>query len=161
MAGLVGRPRHIYDKFLFRVEFDGITYAGFQKVSEPKGQHALIEHWEGGSLISDKSPGRTTFPNITAERGTTDDLEIYDWWSSVGNAASGTRGKGLPTPQFKRTGDIIQYDRDESELQRWRFVNLFPVDYTPGDWDNTTDEKQITQVVFAYDYFFPVRRPVG
>lgn len=155
---IVGAPRSFYNKFKFRIEIDGVTYAGFQKCSELSVEAAKIEHFEGGSLIPDKSPGRLTFPDITLERGQTDDRELYNWFESVARAVAGFGGAGLIDPLYKRNLDIVQLDRDDSVLERWAITNAWPTKFSAGDWDNTSDDKQMVSVTLAYDYFEPTIR---
>lgn len=153
---VIGQPRSFFNKFKFLVEIDGITYAGFQKCSELSAELAKIEHWEGGSLIPNKSPGRLSFTDITLERGGTRDMELYRWFEETARASAGLGGTGLPDPFYKRTLDIVQLDRDDSVLQRWNVVNAFATKFVAGEWDNTTDEKVMTSVTLTYDYFEPV-----
>ncbi len=155
MPRIVGAPRSYYNKFKFLIEIDGITYAGFQKCSELSGELAGIEHWEGGSLIPDKSPGRLTFADITLERGGTKDLQLYTWFETTARASAGIGGAGLPDPLYKRNLDIVQLDRDDTVLQRWAVTNAWPSKFVAGDWDNTSDEKVMTSVTLKYDYFEP------
>jgi phage tail-like protein len=155
----LGSPRSFYNKFKFLVEIDGITYAGFSKCSELSVEAAKIEHHEGASLIPDKSPGRLTFADITLERGATDDLELYDWFEEVADASAGIGGAGRIEPLFKRTLDIVQLDRNDAVLQRWTLTNAWPTKFVAGEWDNGSDEKVITMVTLAYDFFKPqIRR---
>jgi len=156
--GVIGQPRAFFDKFKFLVEIDGVTYAGFQKCSELSVELAKVEHYEGGSLIPNKSPGRLTFADITLERGATSDLELYDWFEETARASAGIGGAGRIDPLYKRTLDVVQLDRDDSVLQRWNLVNAWPTKFVAGEWDNTADEKVITSVTLAYDYFEPTIR---
>lgn len=154
----LGAPRSFYNKFKFLVEIDGITYAGFASCSELSVEAAVIEHWEGGSLIPDKSPGRVSFEDITLERGATDDLELYSWFEEVARAAAGIGGTGLIDPLYKRTLDIVQLDRDDRVLQRWTVLNAWPRKFVAGAWDNASDEKVMTSVTLAHDGFTPTIR---
>ena len=82
---MAGKARRYYDKFRFRVEIDGATQAGFSKAGPLKGTVEEVEHYEGGSLLPDKSPGRGKFEDITLEYGATDNLELIDnaRWAGV------------------------------------------------------------------------------
>jgi phage tail-like protein len=155
---VIGKPRSFWNKFKFLIEIDRITYAGFQKCSELSAELAKIEHFEAGALIPNKSPGRLTFADITLERGATVDLELFEWFEETANAASGLGGAGLIDDAYKRTFDIVVLDRDDSEIQRWNVTNAWPTKFVAGSWDNTVDEKVMTQVVLAYDFFEPVNR---
>lgn len=151
----VGKPRAYYNKFLFRVEIDGVTYAGFAKCSELSKELAKIEHYEGGSMIPDKSPGRATVADITLERGASDDLELYSWFEETAKISAGVGGSGSADPAYKRNLDIVQLDRDGRVLQRWGIVGAWPTKFVAGEWDNSSDEKLITSVTLAIDDFEP------
>ena len=113
-----GITRDFYTKFTFTVEIAGVTWAGFQTCSEIRIQTAKIEHWEGGVLIPDKSPGRVTVPDVTLTRGATQDVDFYEWVGEVVEA-----GSVLTGAEFKRSVDIVQKDRRGVELRRWTLVN--------------------------------------
>ncbi|WP_428264542.1 phage tail protein, partial [Haliangium sp.] len=80
---VLGQPRSFYKKFKFVVEIDGFKSAGFHKCSELSVEIAKVEHREGGALIPQKSPGRLSFADITLERGATDDLDAFGWFTQV------------------------------------------------------------------------------
>lgn len=155
---VIGSPRSMFNKFKFLVEIDGITYAGFQKCSELSVELAKIEHYEGGSLIPDKTPGRMSFSDITLERGATNDLQMYEWLEETARAAAGIGGAGLRDSLYKRTLDIVQLDRDDTIMQRYNVVNAWCTKFVAGEWDNTSDEKVITSVTLTYDWFEPTIR---
>lgn len=155
---VIGSPRSFFNKFKFLIEIDSITYAGFSKCSELSAELAKIEHYEGGSLIPDKSPGRLTFADITLEQGATVDLQLYSWFEETARASAGLGGVGRIDPMYKRTLDVVQLDRDDSTLQRWNVFNAWPTKFVAGEWDNNTDEKVITSVTLAFDFFEPTIR---
>lgn len=157
---MAGEPRSFHDKFKFLVEIEGFVSAGFNKMSELSIEAAVIEYSEGGALIPNKTPGRLTFADITLERGATSDLDMYNWFQQVGNAgAMGSvvlgqqPGVGLPDPDYKRTLDIVQQDRDGATLRRWRVYGAWPNKLVSGEWDNDSDEKVIEMVTLSYDFY--------
>lgn len=155
MPGVIGQPRSYYDKFLFLVEFPGLRYAGFMKCSEISAELGIIKHREGGNLVADKSPGLVEVPEITLERGATDDLDTYNWFEEVARLAAGT---GQVDDLYKRTGELIQLNRDKTVRQRWRIVKAWPSKFVAGEWDNSAEEKVITSLTLAYDYPEPLIR---
>lgn len=148
----VGSPRSFYKKFKFVIEIDGFTYFGFQKCSELSAEVAVVEHREGGSLLPDKTPGLVTVPNITLERGATDDEEMFNWFKEVVDMAANL-GEGLPDPGYARDLDIVQQDRDGSELRRWPIKNAWPRKFVAGEWDNEADEVVITMLELVIERF--------
>lgn len=150
---IISEARAYHKKFLFQVEFEGLDSADFVNVTGLRAQTAVIEQWEGGRTTAHKSPGRTTFPNITMQRGRqSGKLSIYEWYRQVTNAAIG-RGVALPDPQFRRNGAIVQYDLDGSILSEWKLINAWPAEYMPGEWDATTDENLMEEVVLVIERF--------
>ena len=145
-----GNPRSFHKKFAFLAEFDDVGHAGFNKCSELSVEIAKVEYFEGGSLIPNKSPGRLTFPDITLERGATQDQDLFDWFSDVAITSSGL---GLTDPNYKRNGDIVQQDRDGTTLRRWSIAQAWPIKFVAGEWDNDADENVIESLTLAYDYF--------
>lgn len=156
--GIIGTPRSYFDKFKFRIEIDGVAYAGFSKCSELSVEVAKIEHWEGGSLIPDKSPGRATFADITLEQGATTDMDLYRWFEQVLDVSAGLGGRGVTGTLYKRNLEIILLDRADQIKQRWKVSQAWPTKFQAGEWDNNSDEKVITSVTLAYDKFVPTIR---
>lgn len=148
---IIGSPRNFHKKFKFVVEVDvGVSRSAFQKCSELSAEIAKIEYSEGGTLYPDKSPGRLSFSDITLERGASLDRDLYDWFIEVCDAAA---GGGVVEPGFKRNLDIVQLDRDGTELRRWRLTGAWPTKFVAGDWDNEADENVIESFTLTYDFF--------
>jgi phage tail-like protein len=147
---VIGTPRSFHDKFKFVVEIDGVAHGGFQKCSELSSELAKIEYSEGGSLIPNKSPGRVTISDVTLERGASQDRDLYDWYLQCVDASAGV---GLNDPSYKRNVDIVQQNRDGSELRRWRLFSAWPSKFVAGTWDNEADEKVIESVTLTLDFF--------
>lgn len=148
--GAIGNPKSFYKRFKFQVEIDGIGSAFFQRCSELAQEVAEVNYSEGGSLIPDKSPGRLTFPNLTLERGATDDLDLFNWMREVAIAAA---NQGLPDILYKRNGDIVQLNRDNTTRRRWSWFNGWPRRFVAGAWDNEVDENVIESVEVVIDFF--------
>ncbi len=150
MGNIIGKPRSFHKRFKFIIEVDSLKSAGFQKCSELSVEIANVQYYEGGSLIPNKSPGRLTFPDVTLERGATEDRDLYDWFSQVANLVTGL---GMNDFDYKRNFDIVQQDRDGSTLRRWSITNAWPIKFVAGEWDNESDENVIESVTLAFDYF--------
>ena len=76
-----------YENFNFRVKWDGQYVAGVSRVSPLVRVTEEVEHREGGSNTTIKSPGRTKFEPITLERGITTDPEFEKWANEVTTGA--------------------------------------------------------------------------
>lgn len=154
-----GSARTFHKKFKFVIEIDGVAYAGFQKCSELSAEIAVIEHHEGGTLVPDKSPGRVKVEDLTLERGATQDQDLWNWFKTVvdqtadAGGSTGAQGAGLIEPDFKRSLDIVQLDRDGEELRRWSLTDAWPSKFVAGAWDNEADENVIESVKLTFKTF--------
>ena len=147
---VVGKPRSYYKQFAFTIEIPGIQFTGFQKCGEIKGEVATIEQWEGGALAAEKSPGRYKAADVTLERGATKDKDLWKWWKQVSNIAA---NQGAVDDTYKRTLDVVQRDRDGTELCRWTLHDAWPNAFVAGQWDNTADANVMESVTLVYKYF--------
>jgi len=146
-----GTPRTYHKKFKFVVEVDGLGYAGFQDCSELAAELAVVEQWEGGGTrAAAKDAGRLTYPNITLTQGATQDLELWEWFRECADAVA---DGGIIEPYYKRTADIVQLDRDNSELMRWRLQEAWIRRFVAGQWDNTADENVMRSIEVVHSYF--------
>jgi phage tail-like protein len=147
-----GEARTIHQRFNYIVEIDGVTNAAFQDVSELSGEFSDTEYWAGGAVIPNKQPARLTFADITLQVGAaTGDGDLYEWWQET---ASAVTGGGTVSPFYKRNLDIVQLDKDRSELRRWTVYGAYIKKYSPfTGLDNTSDEVTLEAIVLRYDYF--------
>ncbi len=147
---ILGTPTSHHHKYRFVVEIDDFARAAFTKCSALEAEVAKVETWEGGSLTADKEPGRLTYSDVTLERGVTSDQDCYDWFKEVVEAF---RDAGRVTPEFMKNVDIVQMDRDGSELRRWTLEQAWPVKFVAGDWDNEADEATVEQLTLTFKLF--------
>lgn len=148
---VIGESRKIHSRFKYLIDCDGVASMGFQSCSALEAEVAKQEYYEGGSVIPDKQPTRVTVSDITLERGAASgDRDLYDWFSQVVDVAANS---GLSSPEFKRSFDIVQQDRNNTELRRWTVYGAWPSKFVAGEWDNTSDDATIEQVVLTVDYF--------
>lgn len=147
-------PRIFLDKFLFIVQIAGVRHSGYNKCSELKGEVAVIEYSEGGAMTPDKSPGRSTWPPVTLERGMSTDNDLLEWWEEIIDIASvgptGEPGRGAPDPSFRRDVDIISMSRTKNPIQAHRLFRAWPMSFVYGEWDADADEKTIIKIELAH-----------
>lgn len=78
-----------YKNFKFTVMWDGETVAGISRVSALNRTTEVVTHRDGGDPSSvNKSPGQTTYDEITLERGVTHDTAFVQWANKVWNWGS-------------------------------------------------------------------------
>lgn len=137
-------PRTPFLGFLFRIEIDGITSAAFRDCSEIGGEFGVIEHYEGGSRTPLLLPGKLKFKPLTLSRGATLDDELNAWFEQVHDVESGA---GVPDPEFRKNGDVVQLNEDGSVAVRWRFTGAWPSAYTAASGlDNNGEDVTIESV---------------
>ena len=149
---VVTRKRTILQKWKFHVNIDGINEepATFSKAGPLQAEAAVLEHHAGGAYIPYKAPGKGSFPNITLERGLTDNRDLYEWFEQVVDASANF---GLDAGLCKRNMTIVQEDRKGIAAVSFRIWQAFPVVFVAGDWDGSANEFSIESVELAYDYF--------
>jgi phage tail-like protein len=147
----LGTARTYHKKFKFLVEIDGFVRAAFNKCSELEAEVDEVLQREGGVLTAQKDPGLVNVSDITLERGATDDNDMYLWFSQVVDFSSDT---GEKDNDIKRTFDIVQQDRDGTELRRWTVEETWPKKPTFGSWDNDASENVIEKVVLSCRRFY-------
>lgn len=150
MPTKTGKTRSYHKKFKFIVEIDQFDSSQWQSCSELSAEIAKIEQWEGGTLTADTSPGRVTFSDATLNRGATSDEDCWNWFQEVADVASNS---GLVDDEYKRSGDVVQQDRDNKSLRRWRLTLAWPTKFVAGDWDNNADENVMESLTLTYKWF--------
>jgi phage tail-like protein len=141
--------------FRFHVEIDNFARFGFSKVSGLKTQTDVIEYREGGQNTTvQKSPGLTKFPNITLERGQVlsagaGDKDVLVWATQVFDVSSRIAGS---TKNFRRSIDVVQYDKEGTEVRRWKIIEAWVVTYTPfTDLDGSSSANSIEVMEIAHE----------
>lgn len=142
------RPAHL--RFKFTIEIDGFTHVGFQKMGELSQEVAEVAYYEGGSVTPLKLPGRVTVADVELSRGAGLDHDFYNWAKEVIDVVS---GGGLIGGDYKRQFDLVQRDRDGSEIHRWNCTGAWPKKFVAGEWDNDADEVVIQSLTLAIDAF--------
>ena len=88
------------DKFRFKVEFSslngqGLSRAGFTSCSLPSESNGEISYREGNYRDThEKSPGLTTYSDISLSRGVTLDQDLYIWAEAIKKHAPTVRPSG-------------------------------------------------------------------
>jgi phage tail-like protein len=151
---VVGFARTYDRKFSFQLQIAGFDHSGWMKASALEVEIAEIKHYEGGTLIPNKSPGRMEYKDLTLERGAVkNDYDCFNWFAGVG---SGVQNVGLSDQFIKRPAFLRQMDRAGIYTRVWALYGCWPKQFTAGEWDNTVDEQVIEKLVLAYDFFVPL-----
>src|SRR5579862_8356039 len=151
-----GISKNLDHQHLFVIEIDGFKSAAFSECSELSAEIGKVEHYEGGSVLPNKSPGLLKVADITLKRGVSSDSDFFLWFSSViamVAAGVGSSAIGLADGRYKRNFDIVQLDRDGTELKRWTNYGWWPIKGVFGKWDAKAEEVVIEELTLTGDYF--------
>lgn len=144
------KSRVYHKKFKFRLEWNGVTLGHFKTCSELSWEADNVEQREGGSATPNKSPGLINYTDVTLERGVADDDDLWVLAQKTHDAASGT---GEAEDDLKMSLDIVQLDRSDAEVRRWKLTGAWVKKFVAGEWDNDASENVMESVVLAYDSF--------
>lgn len=146
-----GAPSDYWLRTNYRVEIDGVVYAGFRDCSPIGGDREVAEHREGGSNYAFKKLATETYDDITLTAGLSDmNNELYEWWNS---GRPGGRDRALRRSDLLRTVHIIQMDEEGNDVYAWTLYNAQPKRYEVGGWDKGAAEVTIKTLILVYEYF--------
>lgn len=101
----------------FYVEIGGIAQAVFTEVTGLQMETEVMEYQEGGNNgFTHRLPGRTKVSNVTLKRGMATSNDFFKWYAQI---AQGQISRQNVT--------VVMYDVKGDELQRWSFINAYPV----------------------------------
>jgi phage tail-like protein len=128
----------------------GGSRTGFMECSGLESETEVAEYREGGDNATvKKSPGLTKFSDITLKRGQILDEgqnDLYAWYQQVFNLT--TAGGG--DKEIRRDIDIVQYERGDEAVRRWRVYNCFPNKYKAmGDLNATSNDNSIEELTLV------------
>jgi len=149
----MGSYRKLYPRFKFLVHVNGIPSAAFQKCTGLKVTFGEMKYFEGGAAVPYKEPGLMEFEDCTLERGVSQDQGFYNWVLDVVDVMKKLPGgTGKVSPDFFRDAVVEQLDRDDKPAIHWQLFWSFPKEWTPGEWDNTSNDPTIETLVIAYHH---------
>jgi phage tail-like protein len=125
--------------YRYLIEFDGVQWGGFSRVKGIGAETRVESYHEGGlNEYEHKLATMTAYGNLVLERGAAD-TKLWDWHSDV--------VEGRIT---RRTVSIILKDETGAESRRWHADAAYPVKWSAGDLDATSNQVLIESVEFAH-----------
>lgn len=148
--------------FAYAIEIENFVRAGFSECSGLTPTTDIIEYREGnGPTTPLKSPGLTKFADLTLKRGRilaagAGDEDFMLWYSQVYDAAARVpKSSGT----FRRTIDILVFDKEGKVALRYRVRNAWPSSWTPiGDGLNATNSANMIESLTIAHEGFIIRR---
>ena len=137
----------LFGAYNFLLEISGITgdsktiVGGFKGLSGMDSETEVIEFKQGNDSVVRKKPGRTTYANITLERGYTATDDLWVWRNNI--------EKGIID---RRSGSVIILDQDmETEVARYNFYEGWPCKWYVPDMDSDSSGMAIEKVEIAVE----------
>ena len=101
----------------------------------------VIEFKQGNDRVVRKKPGRTTYANITLERGFTATDDLFTWRNNI--------EKGIID---RRSGSVIVLDQDlETEVARYNFYEAWPCKWEVPAMDSESSATAIEKIELAVE----------
>lgn len=137
-------------KWNYQIEKDGVVVAKMRTCSEINWEAQDVDVPEAGNPLLHKEPGAIDVPDVTMERGIGVDEDFHELAKKT---IDFIEGGGVVTDALKDDYDVVDLDRDGSEIRRVTMVNAYIKGYSFGDRDaSARGEITIEKVVFRYDY---------
>jgi len=139
MGGML--VRYPLSKYLFRVEVDGLTQAGFRSVSGLSWEHEVVEYQEGGrNEAMVRLPGQQRLGAVTLTRGFIVGAEFAAWAREARENQGGSR----------RSVDIVALHDDHSEASRFTLLRAWPRKFETQAL-TTTSESLVETLELAHE----------
>lgn len=146
-----------------------IARIGFQFVTAPEARVVTMHYRENiDGLAPRKIAGLAEYLPITMRRGVLADTSLFNFFTAVNNEAStlNTFNTALASSfgvasiqkaRYRQDMLISSVDRAGNFVKHWYISNAYVVGYKGGnDFDASTDEKLIEEVIFDYESFIEV-----
>jgi phage tail-like protein len=145
MPPLVERPpKDPFKNYLFLVEIDGVTQAGFSEVTGFDSTTDAIDYRTGDQTAGfQKLPGITKYGDITLKWGMTDSTELLEWRQKIVN--------GEPVEDNRKDVYIVPIDSQGNELGRFHCRNAWPLKWNPADFNAKGNDVAITELTLTHE----------
>jgi phage tail-like protein len=142
-----GVTEELYGAYNFLLEVTGITQdskiivGGFKSVSGMDSETEIVEFKQGNDTIVRKKPGRTTYANITLERGYTATDDLWEWRKNIEDGKID-----------RRSGSVVVLDQDgTTEVARYNFYEAWPCKWFVPDMSADSSAMAIEKVELAVE----------
>lgn len=115
----------LFGAYNFLLEVSGITkgmkviIGGFKSVSGLESETEIIEFKQGNDKVVRKKPGRTTYSNITLERGFTATDDLWLWRKNIEDGLIDRRSGTLTVLDQDLKTIVAQYNFYEAWVSKW------------------------------------------
>lgn len=142
----VERPnKNPYSAFNFIIEINSEAVAAFQEISGLDSENTPIEYREGADAMNTvrKLPGIEKYPNLTAKRGITGSMYLWEWRKEARDSSS-------EFPPVRNVDIILQNEKHEN-VYKWTLTNAWCCKLTGPTLNASGNEIAIETMELAYD----------
>ncbi len=138
-----GQRRDPYRNFMFLVEIDGVTQAGFQEATIPESTQDVVEYREGSEAPTPrKLSGLVKYGNVVLRRGVTDSLDLYNWRKAIEDGQIG---------QSRKNMSIVVLNDEGQPAARWEFTQAWPIRYDAPELQATASDVAVETFEIAHE----------
>lgn len=127
-------------QYRFRVDIEGISGIGFQKVDGLESEIEVTEYREGGYNATRKLPGIEKTGTVTLEKGAFKDKTLFNWFR-----------QSLTNPNFRKTIVITEQDRLGVDRRSWTLYEAWVSKITNPSLDANASEVAVESVEVQYE----------
>ena len=128
----------------FGLEIEKESVGTFRKCTGLESKHEVIKETKviGGKTMVFKQPGQLTVGDVTLERGTTDNMDLYEWRLKIldGEVA-----------KERRPCSIVVFNQKEEPVARYELYECWPSAMKLGDFDASSNEVSVESVTLAVE----------
>lgn len=131
--------------FSFHVELDGVDIGAFKEASGVESETEIIEYKEAtdkGKMIIRKAPGAMKWSDITLKKCIDSATDLWDWRREVEEGA---------IDAARRTGSIVLYDSQQTEVARWNFEAAWPSKWKGADLNAGEDSIAVEEITITHE----------
>jgi phage tail-like protein len=137
----------LYGGYNFLLEVSGITpdqktiIGGFKTMSGMDSETEVIEFKQGNDKVVRKKPGRTTYANISLERGFTASNDLWTWRKNIEDGIID-----------RRSGTIMVLDQDMTTIvAQYNFYEGWPCKWNVPELDSDQSAMAIEKIEIAVE----------
>jgi phage tail-like protein len=141
----VATNERLLTTFSFHVEIDGLDIGAFKEASGVDSETEIIEYKETGKngvMIIKKLPGAMKWADITLKKCIDSSLYLWNWRHQVEMGDI----KGA-----RRTGSIVLYDSEGSEVGRWNFRDGWPSKWKGADLNAGENNVAVEEISITHE----------
>ena len=128
----------------FLLEIDGVEQAAFAEAVIPDQSSDPIEYRNGNEETTvRKIPGLRKYANVNLKWGTTDSMDMYDWFKATHDDHD--------IKEQRKAISIVVQDETGEEAVRYTFREAWISKYNPGDLKGTDNAILIEEVEIVHE----------